>query len=279
MKKLLILLLSSLPILVIGQPNPVPNSRVHDYVGLLSAGQVAALNDDVKAIETKHPGIQMAIVIIDTLSADIPIEDYALQIGLQWHVGNNDSGIVYVLSVRDHKQTIQVARHMEGILTDIETKRIQVSIGGFYKHGQWFTGLQSLVLQFGQIINNIPVAGNTPVTKNNYSAWQITGQFFLLIIFIIAVIWWIILWRHKHKKLKDTDSGSPMDDFNTRMKANSNFTKAENEQYLVHTMFRPASTLPPPSPRAKAKVTEEPKKETDTSFGLGFAAGSSLSSD
>lgn len=201
MKKLLVLLLV-LPVLAIAQiPQPFPNTRIHDYANLLSPLQVFNLNQKVGIIEHTFTGVQMAIVIIDKLPSDMPIEEYALQIGRQWHVGNHDSGIVFVLALQDHKIRLEIARPLEGVIPDITASHITATVGGFFHHQQYFEGFQSLLDQIVQQLKSVPPAGEVQPTV--HAKDSSLGLWIGWIIFISGLsyaVWYIFIPMYLHRR-------------------------------------------------------------------------------
>lgn len=168
MKKLLFLLL--LPMFVIGQiPTPKPNTYVNDLAGLLTETQINELNLNIRQIEVDY-SIQIAIVLVKT-TGEIPIDDYARQIGRSWHVGNAKNGLVYVAALDDHKQRLEVAQNLEGTITDIRAHELTDIIKGFFHHQQYYAGLNSFLQSLTVMLKPVQAEqkglGNTELEKKN----------------------------------------------------------------------------------------------------------------
>lgn len=97
---------------------------VNDFADVINAddeqkilSQGATLQENTKA--------QAVVVTIETLDGK-PIEEYALEIGREWGVGDEeeDSGIVILLSKKDREIYIAVGYGLEGALPDSKTGRI-----------------------------------------------------------------------------------------------------------------------------------------------------------
>ena len=117
MKKILLLLLILSGQIGFAQiPTPQKNTYINDFAHVLTADQVKSLNQNIFEIE-KSSGVQLAVVLVDKIPKGYEIEDYALLIGRKWHVGKNENGIVYVASISQHKQRLEIARGLDSVFT------------------------------------------------------------------------------------------------------------------------------------------------------------------
>jgi uncharacterized protein len=96
---------------------PKPTGYVSDLANVLSPSD----KEDLESFCTKvdrQLSAQFAIVTINTLG-DQPIEDFTLQLGRTWGVGNKkNEGLLLLLVIQDHKQRIEVGRGLEPFITD-----------------------------------------------------------------------------------------------------------------------------------------------------------------
>ena len=99
-------------------PAPQPGTYVNDLARVLVPEDVADLDGKIRAIEEKY-GVQLAIVLVQKLPDTVEIEDFALSVGREWHVGTDRKGLVYVASIGQHKQRLEVAANLEGDIPDI----------------------------------------------------------------------------------------------------------------------------------------------------------------
>lgn len=144
MKKLLFLLLL-LPISVIAQvPEPLQNTYVNDFASLLNAEQIHNLNEKILSIEKKS-SVQIAVILINDLPANMQIEQYALEVGRKWHVGNAKNGLVYVAAINQHKQRLEVAGNLEGDIPDITVLEITDNIKPFFRNNDYYGGINELL--------------------------------------------------------------------------------------------------------------------------------------
>lgn len=143
MKKLLLILL--VPIFGLAQvPDPIANTYVNDLAGMLNAGQIQVLNDSILAIEKKS-SVQIAVVLLDKLPENMSIEDFSLQVGRKWHVGNAANGLVYVVALAERKQRLEVARALESKITDIDALQLTDQLKPYFREKDYFTGLKVLL--------------------------------------------------------------------------------------------------------------------------------------
>ena len=91
MKKLFLFLILIPPFALAQVPDPLPNTYVNDLTGSLTIQEIKKLNEKIRSIETKT-SVQIAIVLINDLPADMEIEQYVLVVGRKWHVRSSGLG-------------------------------------------------------------------------------------------------------------------------------------------------------------------------------------------
>ena len=144
MKKLLLFLLL-IPTLLLGQvPDPIPNTYVNDLSKVLSTEQLHNLNEKILNIEKKS-SVQIAIILINELPANIEIDQYTLEVGRKWHVGNAKNVLVYVAAINQHKQRLEVANNLQGDIPDIEALHITDNIKPFFRNKDYYGGINELL--------------------------------------------------------------------------------------------------------------------------------------
>jgi uncharacterized protein len=84
---------------------------------------------------------EIAIVTINSLN-DYPIEDYTLDLGRFWGVGNKElnNGIVLLIAPNDKQARIEVGYGVEGYLTDAESSWIIQDTLPFFRENQFSEG-------------------------------------------------------------------------------------------------------------------------------------------
>ena len=207
MKKLTVLL-CFLPFVMVAQiPAPMPNTYINDVTGKLSIEQIQVLNDSISSIEKKS-SVQLAVIIIDNLPESMSIEDYTLEIGRKWHVGNARNGLVYVAALNQHKQRLEVADALQSKITDADALQITDNIKPFFRSGDYNGGLQILVQQISEKLNPILqeqiALAKAEQSKKNSKGF---GWLWLLLLPIPAGLYFIF------KPKKADKEGTPITDF------------------------------------------------------------------
>lgn len=100
------------------------NRLVNDYVGALSAGQIAQLEEKLVAFDDSS-SVQLAVVILNNTQG-YEIADYAVRLAQKWGVGDKkyDSGVMLLVALEDRAVTIQTGYGIEGALPDVIAHRI-----------------------------------------------------------------------------------------------------------------------------------------------------------
>src|ERR1700748_3358344 len=125
---LCVLLTIILPFVTRAQvPSPMANTFVNDFAHVLSASDIEDLNQQIKQLEERD-SVQVAIILVKKLPENMEIEDYAREMGRQWHAGIDRRGLVYVASISQHKQRLEVAANLEGIIPDITARTMTDSL-------------------------------------------------------------------------------------------------------------------------------------------------------
>ena len=121
---IIITLVLELTAFAVSIPEPTDNFFVNDFANVIS-------NENEKEIMQigadlyKQTTAQIVVVTIDSLDGE-EIRDYALQLGREWGIGDNNknNGIVILLSVNDRKVDIEIGYGLEGAITDGMSGRI-----------------------------------------------------------------------------------------------------------------------------------------------------------
>jgi uncharacterized protein len=95
-----------------------PQGYVSDFAHVLDDSSRARVEAYCGRVE-QVTGVQMAIVILDSLEGD-PIEDVSNSLYRKWGVGKKgkDEGIMLLLAIKDHRDRIEVGYGLEPILPD-----------------------------------------------------------------------------------------------------------------------------------------------------------------
>lgn len=134
-------------------PVPALSGRVMDQTGTLDAGQTAALDAKLAALEARK-GSQAVILMVPTTQPE-DIASYANRVANSWKIGRRDvgDGILVIVAKDDRRLRIEVAKTLEGAIPDLAAKRIidEVITPGF-KRGDFAGGLQAGVDQIAALV-------------------------------------------------------------------------------------------------------------------------------
>jgi uncharacterized protein len=132
---------------------PPPQGMVNDLAGKLSPDTRQQLETLLRGFRDRS-GIEITVVTVnfDDMKG-YPIEDYALQLGRQWHVGRGSDGRALVLLVAIqppgsdgfyHGSTrLEVSRHLEGDVPDILAGEVIRKMREDFKAGRFDQALTS----------------------------------------------------------------------------------------------------------------------------------------
>ena len=103
---------------------PPLTGRVVDQTGTLSGGDIAALTQTLKDLETRK-GSQVAVLMVPTTDQE-SIEQFSIRVAEAWKIGRKkiDDGALLVVAKNDRRLRIEVGYGLEGALNDVTAKRI-----------------------------------------------------------------------------------------------------------------------------------------------------------
>jgi uncharacterized protein len=103
---------------------PVLSGRVVDEAGILDLATRTALTDKLAALEAKTSD-QLVVVTLKSLQGT-SIEDFGVELGRRWKVGQKDknNGVVLIVAPSERKVRIEVGYGLEGTLTDAVSRLI-----------------------------------------------------------------------------------------------------------------------------------------------------------
>ena len=103
---------------------PQLTGRVVDQTGTLTGGDIAQLTRTLADLE-RRKGSQIAVLIVPTTDGEA-IEQFSLRVAEAWKIGRKrvDDGALLVVAKNDRRLRIEVGYGLEGVLTDVTTKRI-----------------------------------------------------------------------------------------------------------------------------------------------------------
>jgi uncharacterized protein len=151
------LLLMALPALLPAAlaQNPVPalTSPVTDLTGTLDAEQRTALEERIKAFESRK-GSQIAVLLVPTTEPET-IEQFSFRVVEQWKIGRKgvDDGALLIVAVKDRALRIEVGYGLEGVMPDAVAKRIvSDEIVPHLKRGDFYGGINAGVSRMMSVV-------------------------------------------------------------------------------------------------------------------------------
>ena len=125
-------------------PEPTKDFYVNDFANVLDS-EVETHILNVSSQVGTQTGAQIVVVTVDSLDG-MAVEDYSLQLGRAWGIGNQEknSGVLMLVAVNDRKSRIEVGYGLEGALPDGKTGRIQDDyMLPYFKDGDYSSGVKN----------------------------------------------------------------------------------------------------------------------------------------
>ncbi|MGH8799461.1 MAG: TPM domain-containing protein [Casimicrobiaceae bacterium] len=105
-------------------PIPPLSSAVTDLTGTLPAGERQALEAKLRDWQARTSN-QLAVLIIPSTAPEA-IEQYSIRVADAWKIGQKgqDNGAILLIAKEDKRMRIEVGYGLEGVLTDVTSRRI-----------------------------------------------------------------------------------------------------------------------------------------------------------
>jgi uncharacterized protein len=158
-------------------------ARVTDLTGTLSPSQRDALEQELRAFETRK-GSQIAVLIVPTTQPEV-VEQYALRVAESWKLGRKgvDDGVLLLIAKDDRALRVEVGYGLEGVIPDAVANRvIDEIIVPFFKQGDFYGGIHAGISRLIRLIDGEPL----PPPQARDRSWS--GIADLLPIAFIAVM-------------------------------------------------------------------------------------------
>ncbi|HJQ85708.1 MAG TPA: TPM domain-containing protein [Candidatus Binatia bacterium] len=175
-------------------PVPTPQGFVTDLAHVIppaTAAKITALLEELRA----KTGAEIAVVTVDTTA---PLDDftYAMRIADVWRPGRKreDTGVVFLVAVKDRKLRILVGYGLEGILPDglvgeIEDREIVPAFrAGRLDEGVW-RGVAALARRIaearGVTLTGVPPPRPTGPAPVPLPGWVVLGGALVLLLLVL----------------------------------------------------------------------------------------------
>jgi uncharacterized protein len=164
---------------------PPLSGRVVDQTGTLSSGDIAALTQTLKDLESRK-GSQIAVLIVPTTEPET-IEQYSIRVAEAWKIGRRriDDGALVVVAKNDRKLRIEVGYGLEGALNDATARRIiDEVITPKFRAGDFAGGISAGIDRMVRVINGEPLAAPQPPAQrqgsNSFSSFDPLNPFLII---------------------------------------------------------------------------------------------------
>jgi uncharacterized protein len=168
-------------------PIPPLASAVTDQTGTLSASERQALEAKLRDWEGRTTN-QLAVLIVPTTAPE-PIEQYTLRVAEAWKIGQKgkDNGVILLVAKNDKRIRIEVGYGLEGVLTDVTSRRIIAeNIAPEFSKGNFAAGINAGVDRIIEVVNaGEPLPALTPQRKTAPPRHFDFGT--MLIVLLVAV--------------------------------------------------------------------------------------------
>jgi uncharacterized protein len=127
-------------------PKPNPPKLVNDAAGVLSAEQVAILEQKLVALDDSSSN-QIAVVLIKSLDG-YEVQEYANKLFRDWGIGNKktNNGVLIVAAIDDRKVWIEVGYGLEGAIPDVTASSIyRNEIVPEFKQQNYYRGIDRAI--------------------------------------------------------------------------------------------------------------------------------------
>lgn len=173
---------------------PKPTGFVNDFAQVLPPATAARLTALIEELRAKT-GAEIAVVTVDTTA---PLDDftYAMQLADAWKPGRKreDTGVVFLVAVKDRKLRILVGYGLEGILPDGLVGEISDrDVVPYFRAGRMDDGIahgvealaSRIAADRGVTLTGVPPPAPRPAPPSGFP-WQIILA--LVILLVIAAV-------------------------------------------------------------------------------------------
>ena len=177
---------------------PALSARVTDLTNTLSASERQALESKLAAWETQT-GNQLAVLMLPSTKPEA-IASYAIRVAEAWKIGHKgkDNGAVFLIAKDDRKNRIEVGYGLEGVLTDVTSRRILAeTVAPYFRNGQFAQGIDAGVDQIIAVVNKGEPLPDAPAVQpqQRRSGGGIPFDMIFILLFVVVPVIGSILRR------------------------------------------------------------------------------------
>ncbi len=177
---------------------PPLTARVTDLTNTLSAPEREALDAKLAAWEAQT-GNQLVVLMLPSTQPEA-IAAYSIRVAEAWKIGHKgkDNGAVFLIAKNDRKNRIEVGYGLEGVLTDVTTRRILAeTVAPYFRNNQFAQGINAGVDQVIAVVNKgEPLADSPAVEPPQRKSGGISFDTILILLFVVVPVIGGILQAH-----------------------------------------------------------------------------------
>jgi len=171
------------------RPVPPLTSQVTDLTGTLSAPERQALESKLHDWEARTTN-QLAVLIVPSTTPE-PIEEYSLRVAEAWKIGQKgkDNGAIFLIAKDDKRMRIEVAYGLEGVLTDVTSRRIiGETVAPYFKQGQFAQGINAGVDRIIEVVGSGEPLPAEPARRAAPRRSFDFGNLFIILLFAVPIV-------------------------------------------------------------------------------------------
>jgi len=177
---------------------PALTARVTDLTNTLSASDRQTLEAKLAAWETQT-GNQLVVLMVPSTQPEA-IASYAIRVAEAWKIGRKgkDNGAIFLIAKDDRKNRIEVGYGLEGVLTDVTSRRILAeTVAPFFRNNQFAQGIGAGVDQIITVVNKGEPLPDAPAMQNppRHSGGGIPFDMIFILLFVVVPVIGSILRR------------------------------------------------------------------------------------
>ena len=186
---------------------PALTARVTDLTNTLSAADRQSLDDKLAAWE-KQTGNQLVVLMLPSTQPEA-IASYSIRVADAWKIGRKgkDNGAVFLVAKDDRKSRIEVGYGLEGVLTDVTSRRILAeTVAPFFRNNQFAQGINAGVDQIIAVVTKGEPLADAPAAQapQRKSGGGISFDMILIVLFVVVPVLGGILRRIFGKAIGST---------------------------------------------------------------------------
>ncbi len=171
---------------------PALSTHVTDQIGMLNAGQRSTLEKVLTDYE-KRTGSQIAVVLVSSTAPET-IEQYSIRLADAWKLGRKgvDDGVILLVAKNNTaglgRLRIETGRGVQGVLTDVQSKRIlQDVIAPHFRQDDFYGGLAAGVSVITTLLDKEPFPEPQQSAQKNKSGFSWSPFLFFIFIIVITI--------------------------------------------------------------------------------------------